>query len=526
MTSFRSLVAAALTLVGCLQLPVPSSPDAGDGGSGGGGGGGDATATGGGGGEASGGGAGVVIPTTLAQQAYLKASNPGRDDSFGSALALSLDGLTLAVGVLAEDSATVGVNGTPNELATDSGAVYLYRRAVSGAWAQEAFVKASNTGAGDFFGWAVALSADGTLLAVGALSEDSSGAQADNSLSLAGAVYLFQRVAGAWSQVAYLKAPTPTYGAVFGAALALSSSGNTLAVSARGEDGARGSVYLFARNGAAWTQTARLQASNGDPNDKFGMSVALSGDALTLAVGASWEDSASRTIGQAQANDLAPQAGAAYVFVSGANGVWSQQAYLKADNADSNDFFGETIAISGDGNAVAVGAPQEDSAATGLDGDRWDNSAEAAGAGYTFIRTGTTWAQDGYLKAINTQGGDFLGQALALSSDGTTFAMGSRYEASSGRGVNPASVFDNQVLGSGAVYVFRRPVGGPWAFEAFVKASNPEMSDGLGECVVLSGTGDTLVSSATSEDGASAGLNGNQANNSLANSGAVYVFTR
>lgn len=523
MSSFRALTAAACTLVGCLQLPVP--PDGGSGGGGAARGGGGGEAAGGGGGDAAGGGS-PVIATTLAQRAYVKASQPGRDDQFGTALALSVDGLTMAVGVTAEDSSTLGINGTPNESAADSGAVYLFRRAVTGAWSQEAFIKASNTGAGDRFGEAVALSADGTVLAVGAPGEASSGAQTDNSMPLAGAVYLFQRVAGAWSQVAYLKALTPMASTVFGAAVSLAANGNTLAVGAFGEDGDKGAVYIFVWSSGAWMRAARLQASNADYEDEFGLSLALSGDGSTLAVGASWEDSGSRSLNQGQADNLATQAGAAYVFVRGANAVWSQQAYLKADNTDAYDFFGASIAVSSDGNAVAVGASMESSAATGIDGDRWDNSAEAAGAGYTFHRTGTTWAQDGYLKAINTENRDMLGQTLALSSDGTTLAIGSRYEASSGRGVNPASVFDNQLPGSGAVYVFRRAMAGPWAFEAFVKTSNAEMNDGLGEGIALSGTGDTLASSAPYEDGAATGINGNQASNALANAGAVYVYTR
>src|SRR5690606_18167910 len=123
---------------------------------------------------------------TISLLTYVKASNTGASgDQFGWSVALSADGSTLAVGAYLEDSAATGVNGDQaNDTAGNSGAVYVFTR--SGAiWSQQAYLKASNTGPSDFFGYRVALSADGSTLAVGAYLEDSAatgvdGDQADN----------------------------------------------------------------------------------------------------------------------------------------------------------------------------------------------------------------------------------------------------------------------------------------------------------------------------------------------------------
>jgi hypothetical protein len=135
--------------------------------------------------------------TTWTQQAYIKASNPGRGDWFGVRLAISADGNTLAVGAQNEDGAARGINGAANDEATEAGAVYLFTRQ-GAAWAQLAYIKGTNTDAFDEFGGSVALSRDGRILVAGARGEDSgapgvNGNQNDNSIDEAGAVYLFTR---------------------------------------------------------------------------------------------------------------------------------------------------------------------------------------------------------------------------------------------------------------------------------------------------------------------------------------------
>ena len=141
----------------------------------------------------------------LAQQAYLKASNPGSDDRFGWSVGISGD--TVVVGALWEDSSTTGVNSTPNEGATDSGAVYVFVRN-TGGWTQQAYLKASNSGASDYFGVGVGISGD--TIVVGAQGEASTttgvNSTPNDNASFAGAAYVFVRNSGVWTQQAYLKA--------------------------------------------------------------------------------------------------------------------------------------------------------------------------------------------------------------------------------------------------------------------------------------------------------------------------------
>ncbi|MGE5241161.1 MAG: integrin, partial [Bacteroidota bacterium] len=175
------------------------------------------------------------------QQAYVKASNTGANDQFGWSVALAADGNTLAVGAYGEASAASGINGDATNNAADlSGAAYVFTRSGS-TWTQQAYVKASNTGAGDIFGSSVALAAAGNVLAVGASGEASNasginGDQGDDSAGKSGAMYVFSRNHGSWTQQAYVKASNTGAGDVFGSSVALAADGNTLVVGANGED--------------------------------------------------------------------------------------------------------------------------------------------------------------------------------------------------------------------------------------------------------------------------------------------------
>jgi hypothetical protein len=425
------------------------------------------SATGVGGDQAdnSAGGSGAVYvfswtSTTWTQEAYVKASNTGARDAFGHAVSLSADGTRLAVGASSEDSSATGVGGNQTDnSALGSGAVYVFSR-TGATWTQEAYVKASNTGAGDYFGQSVSLSSDGTRLAVGAYWEASSatgvgGNQADNSALGSGAVYVFSRTGTTWTQEAYIKASNTEANDYFGWSVSLSSDGTRLAVgasyedsSATGVDGnqadngapSSGAVYVFSRTGTAWAQEAYVKASNTGANHQFGYSVSLSADGTRLAVGASWETSS------------AWQSGAVYVF-SRTGTTWTQEAYVKASNAATGDNFGWSVSLSADGTRLAVGAYGESSSATGIGGNQADNSAAQSGAVYVFSRIGTTWAQEAYVKASNTDARDLFGNSVSLSSDGTRLAVSAYTEASSATGIGGDQA-DNTALNSGAVYVY------------------------------------------------------------------------
>ena len=183
-----------------------------------------------------------------------------------------------------------------------------------------------------------------------------------------------------------------------------------------------------------------------------------------------------------------------------------------------SDDFGDSVSLSGD--TLAVGAPDESSSATGVNGSQSDNSAINSGAVYIFTRSGRTWSQQAYLKASNTGRSDLFGDSVSLSGD--TLAVGARFEDSSATGVN-GSQSDNSASDSGAVYVFTRS-GTTWSQQAYLKASNTDADDSFGRSVSLSG--DTLAVGVYGEDSSATGVNGSQSDNSLSNSGAVYIFTR
>ena len=365
-------------------------------------------------------------------------------------------------------------------------------------------------------------------------------------------------------QVAYLKAANPDMGDHFacggslpghiGNAVAISADGNTIVVGAPHESSAArgingnasdnslynsGAVYVFVRRGDAWMQQAYIKASNAGQSDLFGMTVALSADGNTMAVSAPWERSAATGVNGNQNDDSLPQAGAVYVFTRSGDS-WSQQAYVKASNTGrraanegdllaDGDQFGFSLALSGDGSTMAVGATTEDSAATGINGNPADDSAQSAGAVYVFARTGNTWTQQAYVKGSNTEAADLFGYDVSLSHDGNTLAAAGYDEDGPGRGVNGDQ--GNGVNGSGAIYVFSR-TGTAWRQDAYLKGSRSEGNDALGFSVAISGDGNTVVAGAGDESCLVGGINpqgcdmDKPKDASGGSAGAAYVWVR
>lgn len=204
--------------------------------------------------------------------------------------------------------------------------------------------------------------------------------------------------------------------------------------------------------------------------------------------------------------------------------TWSQQAYVKASNTNAGDTFGAAIAISGDGSTLAIGAPQEASAAIGINGDETTNSEMFAGAVYVFSHAGSVWSQQAYVKASHSGDERRFGSAVALSDDGATLAVGAVAESSAATGVN-GNQADSSAPSSGAAYVFTR-AGAAWSQQAYLKASNTNMDDRFGFGLAISSDGATLAIGARDEDSAAIGLGGDQSDRSAASSGAVYVFQR
>jgi hypothetical protein len=373
--------------------------------------------------------------TTWTQQAYLKASNSGRPDrgdqlsegdQFGFALALSADGDTVAVGAISEDSAARSIGGDQqDDSQNNAGAVYVFHR-TGGTWAQQAYVKPSNAEAGDLFGYGVALSADGNVLAAASYDEDG-GARVingpdDNERRAAGAIFVFERSGTRWSETAYLKGSRGEETDQLGYAVAISDDGNTIAGGAGDEDcvlpgvnppgcdndspgdlGANiwaGAAYVFARGGEGWTEQAFIKASNPRPYASYGVRLALSGDGDTLAVTAYLEDDAGQGIHAPvmlpfltepvltpwrSGENQAEEAGSVYLYTRSGE-QWTQEAYIKSSNNEMGDEFGSAVALNGDGRLLVIGAHGEDGAGRGTAGELVDNTARDSGAVYVYGR--------------------------------------------------------------------------------------------------------------------------------------------
>jgi hypothetical protein len=225
-------------------------------------------------------------PGPVANQASLSAGQDG--DAFGGAVVVSADGSTLAVGSLRSKG--------------DQGSVTVFGRS-GGKWVQQEVLADANGAAKDWFGYSMAISKDGTTLAVGAVYADVSG-KVDQ-----GNVLVYARSGSAWTLQETLIGKAGAAGDVFGVSVALSADGNTVAVGAAGADvgnvSDQGSASVFVRSGAKWSMQQVLTVTGGETKANYGSSLSLSSDGDTLAVGG-------------------PNAGKGSVVVfSRANGTWS-----------------------------------------------------------------------------------------------------------------------------------------------------------------------------------------------------------
>jgi hypothetical protein len=270
--------------------------------------------------------------------------------------------------------------------------------------------------------------------------------------------------------------------------------------------------------------------------------VALSFDGNTLAAAAFDEDGGGRGINPPD-NTESQNSGALYVFTR-QGGTWSQQAYIKGSKGETSDGFGFATAISDDGNTIAVGSGDEACLTPGIDPPGCADDAPPnrganiwVGAAYVFVRNGTTWSEQTFIKAPNARPYNSFGVRLDLSGDGNTLAISAYLEDNGGRGIRPPMVQQfliqdmlngwrehrNEAEESGAVYFYTRS-GTRWTAGAWVKAANADAGDEFGSSVALSTDGHVMVVGAHGEDSAATGINGNQADNSADDSGAAYVF--
>lgn len=401
------------------------------------------------------------------------------------------------------------------------------------------YVKAGNTEGFDFFGWSIALSADGKTLAVGAPAEDSkaigvNGDASNNDSTNSGAVYVFTKENGVWVQQAYLKAsnteqPNLNSGRFlpndrFGYKVALSDDGNTLAVSALLEDSIStdincnqanyevtsynsssdpsddlitatstdtGAVYVFTRTDKEWTQDAYIKSSYFTPELRFGETLALSGDGKTLAVGTTSDSEIKSGIYMNQASSV-PECLQYYPSsISSTSSVSSSSTTTSSSSSSSSSTTSSSSSTSSYSGGVGSGSVQ------------------------IFIRREDGWIQQAYLKNSNAQRGDAFGTSIAMSTDGNTLVIGAIGEDSQAKGVNgnqadnscfyPDSnsqivldlgcedaFYENYGLNNGAAYVFTRS-NAIWTQEAYLKPASTFFTTMFGSSVDISGDGNTLV---------------------------------
>ncbi|MCW8926065.1 MAG: FG-GAP repeat protein, partial [Xanthomonadales bacterium] len=319
-------------------------------------------------------------------------------DDFGFSVAL--DGDTALIGSYLDDSFGM----------TNDGSAYVFVRTQT-SWNLQGKLLPSPTVTGSSFGVSVAL--DGDTALIGA------------HFGGAGSAYVFTRTASTWSQQQKLTGADSVSGDNFGWSVALAD--DLALIGAWRDDGDVGSAYVFFRNTGAvncaetgtpdpWCQEAKLLAADGVSNNRFGVSVALSG--IRALVGAHEFD----------ANVSPYNVGAAYVFeqnLAAANCVetgtpdpWCQEAKLTAADAAEWDGFGRSVAL--DGDTALIGAYKNDTGSGPVVAD--------SGSAYVFVRnvavvncveTGSPdpWCQQANLVADDAGAVDYFGTLVALQGD-------------------------------------------------------------------------------------------------------------
>ncbi len=459
----------------------------------------------------------------LTQRHLLKAFNSDVDDHFGFSVAASGD--RVAVGAPGEDTDVTGVNNlAANENAQDSGAVYVFQH-TSNQWRIIAYLKASNTGAGDRFGHSLAM--ERNRIVVGAPGEDSGAVQVngngnDNSVPDSGAAYVFEynSTQSAWQQKAYLKGRVADSMDGFGSAVALEDY--LIAVGSPGEDGSgtglsfdwtsnaaqdSGAVTTYSMLTNSWIMDRYIKASNTDAGDRFGSSVAI---ALPhLYVGAPGEGSATSLPGGSQADNSLVDAGAVYVYQrSGAQ--WIVYGYIKPQNPDSGDLFGS--AVSATILDIVVGAPGESSDGVGVNGVGTNSLAPDSGAAYAYRHIPGNFVEVAYLKASDVNPGAEFGRSLAISGD--RILVGAHGE-SRGNG----SPNDNFHTGAGYLFAW---AGGGWTQGPYLKPNSPDRLDEFGSSVAL--FEGIAILGAPGDDSGSRGVFPDDTDNSMSESGAGFIY--
>jgi hypothetical protein len=320
------------------------------------------------------------------------AGEVGLDDGTGCAVALSGDGTRAILGSRTHDSGAE----------EDAGSARVFVRS-GDTWVEEATLLAADGAGRDYFGSAVALSADGTRAIVGAPEDDVGASHA------AGSARVFVRSGTTWTEEAVLVTREAEAFVAFGCSVALTADASLALVGACEDDTASaqnaGTARVFLRVGSTWTEEATLADPDGNVDDRFGVSVALSADGSRALVGEYWRDA-----GDAQ------NMGTAHVFARHGT-VWVEEATLLAADGAPMDLFGVAVSLDGDGTRALVGASGRDT-----------TSGEDVGRAHVFVRDGRAWNEEATLLAVGGAEYDGFGGAVALSARGDRAVVGAAGE--------------------------------------------------------------------------------------------------
>jgi len=391
----------------------------------------------------------TILPAGATQ--YIKPPVVTAGAEFGAAIAIDSD--TMVIGSPKENDST--------------GAAYIYTKD-NGQWIFQSRLEATDKESGFRFGSSVAISGDTIVIGSPAHGDSSGSFFVDPS----GAAYVFVRVNGTWAQQQILIGNNTGDSDNFGTSVAIDV--DTIAIGARFEAGPgntmtdSGAAYVFSRSGTTWTQQAYLKATDTSPLDEFGTAVAVSGN--TVAVGAPFGDITEH------------DEGAVHIFEKGS--AWNQAGILLAMDLSAGDFFGTSLALSG--QTLLIGARGQDSFAPG------------SGAAYIFEKSSGAWKQEARLKASPASPNAAFGTSVALS--GERAVCGAPGESKNGNN-------------SGSAWHFHRDSSG-WGSRIRLLGDFDTAGDGFGGAVAVSGL--EVGIGAKGEDAAG---------NSSPDSGAAFTFT-
>ncbi|MDP2176492.1 MAG: T9SS type A sorting domain-containing protein [Bacteroidota bacterium] len=415
------------------------------------------------------------------------ASDRGVGDNYGYSVAISGDYAIVG----ARDNTKDAAGGNILE---NAGSAYILKNN-SGTWTEVQKIVASDRGVNDWFGASVAISGDYAIISSYLDDENATGG---NTLTNSGSAYIFKNNSGTWSQVQKIVASDRSAFDFFGYSVAI--SGDFVIVGARGEDHNTiggdsilnsGSAYIFKNNAGTWSQVQKLVASDRGANDWFGWSVAISGD--YAIVGAYQEDH--NLVGGNTIND----AGSVYMFKNN-SGTWSQSQKIVASDRGLDDWFGHSVAISGD--YAIIGASREAHNVTGND------SLRRAGSAYIFKNNAGTWSQVQKIVSSDRGAHDEFGYSVAIFGDYAI--VGAKFEDENTTG-------GNNLYNAGSAYIFKNNAG-TWSQIQKIVASDRGVEDWYGNAVAISE--EYAIVGANYEDEPATG------GNTLEDAGSIYIYKK